>query len=158
MASNVIIEETSDAEDILCATMAANHAEVNDGYVFIHAQHMQITKSDIIDALLMLNDALSQTWIVDLGASFHVAPIKECLTTSNASSLPHVYIGNNHSCSVEGIGIVHLILDGTNDLFCIMLGMYQASRKAYCLLDKWICMDIVPSLRKCHGRLSKALG
>ena len=62
---DVIIEEISDAEDILCATMATDHAKVNGASVFIHAQYMQITKSDIIDALLTLNDALSETWIVD---------------------------------------------------------------------------------------------
>ena len=120
MASNVIIEETSDAEDILCATMAANHAEVNDGYVFIHAQHMQITKSDIIDALLMLNDALSQTWIVDLGASFHVTPIKECFTTFPASSNGHVYLGNSHASSIEGIGTMHSLWMVLMSWFCMM--------------------------------------
>ena len=77
MASSVIIEEPSDAEDILCATMAANPAEVYNASVNIDAQNMQIRKRDLIDALLTLNDALSQTWIVDLGASFHVTPIKE---------------------------------------------------------------------------------
>ena len=40
MACSAIIEEPSDVEDILCATMAANHAEVNGGLVFIHAQNM----------------------------------------------------------------------------------------------------------------------
>ncbi|KAH7288390.1 hypothetical protein KP509_31G025000 [Ceratopteris richardii] len=67
VASSVIIEELSDAEDILCA-------------------------------------------------SFHVTPIKECFTTFHAGSHGHVYLGNNHACSIEGIGTVHLTVDGTNEL------------------------------------------
>ena len=46
MASNVIIEEPLDAEDILCAAMATMHVEVNGAFVFIHAHDMQITESD----------------------------------------------------------------------------------------------------------------
>ena len=60
MVSSVIIEETSDAKDILCTTMAADHDEVNDASSFIHAHDMQITKSDIIDAFFTLSDALSK--------------------------------------------------------------------------------------------------
>ena len=57
--------------------MAADHAEVNGASVFIHAQDMEITKSDLIDALCTLNDVLSQTWIVASGVSFHVTPIEK---------------------------------------------------------------------------------
>ena len=60
--------------------MAANHAEVNDASVYNHAQNMQITNSNLIDALLTLNDVLSQTWSVNSSASFHVTP-KDCFTT-----------------------------------------------------------------------------
>ena len=91
-ASSVIIAELADAEDILGTTMAVYHADINDASINIHAQDMQITKRDLIDALLTLNYALSQTWIVDSGASFHVTPIKECFTTFHASNHGHVYL------------------------------------------------------------------
>ena len=77
---------------------------------------MQITKSKISDALLTLNDAFSQSWIVDSGASFHVTPITKCFTTFHASNDGHVYLGNNHACSIEGISTMHLIVDHTNEL------------------------------------------
>ena len=96
--------------------MATNHDEVTGASVFIHTQDMQITKSDIIDALLTLNDALSQTWIVDSGASFQITPIKECFTTFRASSHGHVYLGNNHACSIQGIGVMHIIANGLPQL------------------------------------------
>ena len=108
-------EEPLDAEDILCATMATDHPEVNGASVFIHAQDMQITKSDLIDALLTLNDALSQTWIVNSSASFHVTP-KDCITAFHASKHGHVYLANNHTCSIESVGTLHLPASGTNEL------------------------------------------
>ena len=66
--------------------------------------------------MLTLSDALSETWIMDSGASLHATLIKECRTTFNASSHGHVYPGNNHACSIEGVGTMHLIVDGTNEL------------------------------------------
>ena len=77
---------------------------------------MCITENDLIDALLTVNDALAQTWIVDSSASFHVTPIKECFSTSIAGSHGHVYLGNNHAWSIEGIGIVRFSTNGTNEL------------------------------------------
>ena len=53
---------------------------------------MCITKNDFIDALLTINDALAQTWILDSGASFHETPIKECFSNFTAGSHGHVYL------------------------------------------------------------------
>ena len=89
---------------------------MHDTFLNVHSQDMCITKNDLIDALLTVNDALAQTWIVDYGASFHVTPIKECFSTFTAGSHGHVYLGNNHACSIEGIGTVHFSTNGTNEL------------------------------------------
>ena len=48
-----------------------------DASLNIPSKDMCITKNDLIDALLIANDALAQTWIDDSSASFHVTPIKE---------------------------------------------------------------------------------
>ena len=45
-----------------------------------------------------------------------MTPIKECFTTLSVGSHGHVYLGNNHACSIEGIGTVHLSIDGINEL------------------------------------------
>ena len=67
VASSVIIEKPSNEEDILCATMTTNYVEVNENAsVYIIIGYMHITKRDLIDALLALNDALSQTWCHDM--------------------------------------------------------------------------------------------
>ena len=78
MASNVVIEDLSDVEDILCVTFSADDTYAYDASPNIPSEDMWITKNDLIDALLTVNDALAQTWIVDSGASFHVTPTKEC--------------------------------------------------------------------------------
>ena len=100
------------------------------------------------NALFTLNDVLPQAWVGDSCTSFHVTPIKECFATFHASDHGHVYLQNNHACSIEGIDTMHHTIDGTNELVLHDVSMYQASRKVYCLFDKWICMDIVTSLRK----------
>lgn len=105
MTSSVVIEELSDIDDILCATMSPMDAQV------YHAQDMQITRSDVIDALLSMSDGLSQSWIVDSGASFHVTPSLECFATFDAGNYGKVYLGNNHACTIDGIGTIHLALD-----------------------------------------------
>ena len=48
--------------DVLCI--------MGDAFV-VHVQDMQITKTDVIDALLSIDDGLTQTWIVDW-CFFHV--------------------------------------------------------------------------------------
>ena len=71
VASSVIIEDLSEVDDILTVSMSPLDAFASN------MQDMQITKADVIDALLSTNDALSQSWIVDSGALFHVTPSKE---------------------------------------------------------------------------------
>ena len=52
---------------------------------------------------------------------------------------------------------MHLIVDDTNEL-ALHDVRYVPSIKKSLLSDKWICMDIIQSLTKVHGSLSKALG
>ena len=57
VASSVVIEELLDVEDILCVTLSVDDAHELDASLNVHTQDMQITKSDLIDALLTVNDA-----------------------------------------------------------------------------------------------------
>ena len=68
----------------------------------------------------------------------YIIPIKECFTTFHAGSHGHVYLGNNHACSIEGIGTMHLIVDGTNELVLHDVRYVPSIKKSLCLLDKWI--------------------
>ena len=80
---------------------------------------MQIRRGDLIDALLTLNDALTQAWIVDLGASFHVTPIRSVLLPFMQATMDMYTLEvtmDMYAFSIEGIGVVHLTVDGTNEL------------------------------------------
>ena len=77
---------------------------------------MQITKTNVIDALLSIDDGLTQTWIVDFGASFYVTPCLECFTTFDAGNYGKVYLDNNNACNIDGIGTIHLSLDNGQEL------------------------------------------
>ena len=77
---------------------------------------MQITKTDVIDALLSIDDGLTQKWIVDTGVSFHVTPCLECFTTFDAGNYGKVYLGNNSACNIDGLGTIHLSLDNGQEL------------------------------------------
>ena len=70
----------------------------------------------MIDALLSAHDGLSQSWIVDSGASFHVTPSLESFASYTAGSLGKVYLGNNHACEIEGVGTIHLALENGQEL------------------------------------------
>ena len=56
-----------------------------------YAQDKRISRYDMIDALLSVNDAFSQTWIVDSDALFHVTLPKECFMTFYAGTYDTVF-------------------------------------------------------------------
>ena len=51
MVFSVILEEPYDAKDILYATMATDHVEVNDASIYINVDDMHFTKGDTIDVV-----------------------------------------------------------------------------------------------------------
>ena len=108
MASNVIIEDLSGEDgDVFCI--------IGDTFI-AHVQAMQITKTYVIDALLSIDDGLTQTWIVDSRVSFHVTPCLECFTIFDAVNYGKVYLGNNNPCNFDGIDTIHLCLDNGQEL------------------------------------------
>ena len=56
-----------------------------------YAQDKRISRYDMIDALLSVNDAFSQTWIADSDALFHATLPKECLITLCAGTYDTVF-------------------------------------------------------------------
>ena len=79
MASNEIIigDLSGEDGDVLCI--------IGDAFI-AHVENMKITKTDVIDALLSIDDGLAQIGIVDFGASFHVIPCFERFITFDAGS------------------------------------------------------------------------
>lgn len=110
VSSSVVIEELSDIEEILVASSCLSD------FVVPNAEDMLISKKDVIDALLSANDGLSQSWIVDSGASFHVTPSLECFATYVAGNYGKVYLGDNFACNIEGMGTMRLALNNGQEL------------------------------------------
>lgn len=61
------------------------------------------------DELLALNECYAQTWIIDLGANFHVTPHSEWFATYSPMHGP-VKLGDSHQLEVLGIGDVKLCM------------------------------------------------
>ena len=80
-------------------------------HVYIHAQDIQITKSNLFDSLITLNNALSQMWMLLLLRSV-LLPFMQATMGNHG----HIYLGNNHAYSIKGIGTMHLSVDDTNEL------------------------------------------
>ena len=66
VASSVVIKELEDNVDTSEFLVASSEPHA------MNVEDMHITKKDVIDALLSAHDGMSQSWIVDSGASFHV--------------------------------------------------------------------------------------
>ena len=93
--------------------VAASCTDIN---VMAGVGDMHINKRDVIDALLSAHDGLSQSWIVDNGASFHFTLSLESFSEYTAGWLGKVYLGNNYACDIEGVGTIHLALENGQEL------------------------------------------
>ena len=88
---------------------------------------MCITKNDLIDDLLTVNDALVQTWIVDFGASFHVDPIKECFSTLLQAAMAMYTLETIMHAPLRVLAQCIFVQMALMSWFCIMYVMYQGS-------------------------------
>ena len=60
--------------------------------------------------LTVSSDLVTNKWIVDSGCSFHMSPNKTWFKNFSAKESGTVYMGNNHTCKVLGIGDIALKL------------------------------------------------
>ena len=65
------------------------------------------------DALILAMDGDVGSWVIDSGASFHATSNKENLENYVAKDLGHVYLGDDETCNVEGIGDVCIDMMGS---------------------------------------------
>ena len=59
------------------------------------------------ELLTTSNDAYSQDWILDFGASFHVTPHREWFSTYNNGQTGCVHLGNNGACDIVEAGDIN---------------------------------------------------
>ena len=58
--------------------------------------------------LVATNEGMSNDWILDSGASFHVSPNREWFSTYNAGRTGRVMLGNGLACDIVGVGDVQV--------------------------------------------------
>ena len=58
--------------------------------------------------LMATNKVMSNDWIIDSGASFHVSPNCEWFSTYNAGRTGRVMLGNGLACDIVGVGDVQV--------------------------------------------------
>ena len=74
-------------------------------------------ESDWIDGELLVASDVDlrdgENWILDFGCIFHMTPNQDWLSTYEIVHKGAILMGNNASCKVAGIGIVHIkMFDG----------------------------------------------
>ena len=58
---------------------------------------------------MLVNGAVSHTWILDSGVSLHVTPHKEQFTHYK-ETIGSVTLGDSYSCDIVGIGDIAMVL------------------------------------------------
>ena len=73
----------------------------------------------------------SHEWLIDSGASYHMAKNKDMFSSLNDYNTKKIYVGDDRSLSVVGSGTIHLENGQFNDVLCVptlscnLLSVYQ---------------------------------
>ena len=117
IASGATIEEILDTEDIFCAV------------------DIRITYAAIVNALLVVQDSIMQTWIIDSGASFHCTP-RESFLSSSTGKFGKVCLGNNHVYNIEGLGFVIVTMKNGQELTLDQVRVVPVIKKSLFLVGQ----------------------
>jgi hypothetical protein len=78
----------------------------------------------------------SDKWLIDSGASYHMAKDRDIFSTLNECNTKKIFVGDDRSLSVEGFGIVQVENGHFNDVLCVpslscnLLSVYQITRSS----------------------------
>jgi hypothetical protein len=61
----------------------------------------------------------SHEWLIDLGASYHMAKDRDICSSLNECNTKKIFVGDDRSLSVEGSGIVQVKSGHFNDVLCV---------------------------------------
>ena len=70
-------------------------------------------------ALNVSSSSHSHVWLIDSGASYHMAKNKAMFSSLNDCNTKNIYVGDDSSLSVVGIGTIHLDNGQFNDVLCV---------------------------------------
>ena len=84
-------------------------------------------------ALNVSSSSYSHEWLIDSGASYHMAKNKSMFTSLNDCNTKNIYVGDDISLIFVGSGTIHLVNGSFNDVLCVptlscnLLSVYQIS-------------------------------
>jgi hypothetical protein len=61
----------------------------------------------------------SDEWLIDSGASYHMAKDKAIFSTLNECNTKKIFVGDDRSLSVEGSGTIQVENGHFNDVLCV---------------------------------------
>ena len=79
----------------------------NEGSATVAAEKGSMCLSE---ALTVSSDHISREWILDSGCSFHMSPYRDWFVNFRNSDQGTVYMGNDNTCRIQGVGDITLKL------------------------------------------------
>eukprot|EP00253_Pinus_taeda_P017626 PITA_17626 len=100
-------------------------------------------------ALNVSSSSHSHEWLIDSGASYHMAKNKAMFSSLNDCNTKNIYVGDERSLSVVGTGIVHIDNGQFNDVLCVptlscnLLSVYQITHSGEGKIVEFSPHDVV---------------
>ena len=88
-------------------------------------------------------------WLIDSGASYHMAKNKAMFSSLNDCNTKNIYVGDDRSLNVVGTGTVHLDNGQFNDVLCVptlscnLLSVYQITHSGEGKIIEFSPYDVV---------------
>jgi hypothetical protein len=89
---------------------STNHksSSTNEGETTVVATDGDVLFTVSVEDACVYTSSSSFDWILDSGASHHVTPCKDSFVSYNPGDYGRVHLGNNHFCSIVGVGDVQI--------------------------------------------------
>ena len=95
-----------------------NHksSSTNEGEITVVAINGDFLFIVLVEDACVYTYSSSIDWILDSGASHHVTPCKDSFVSYNPCDYSRVHLGNNHFCSIVGVGDVVIKMKHGQDI------------------------------------------
>ena len=95
-----------------------NHksSNTNEGETTAVATDGDVLFTVSVEDACVYTSSSSFNWILDSGASHHVTPCKDSFVSYNPGDYGRVHLGNNHFCSIVGVGDVQIKMKDGQDI------------------------------------------
>ena len=123
------------------------HSSTSSSGMALFACGCQASRSGY--ALNVSSSSHSHEWLIDSGASYHMAKNKARFSSLNDCNTKTIYVGDNRSLSVVGTRTVHIDNGQFNDVLCVptlsynLLSVYQITHSGEGKIVEFSPHDVV---------------